>query len=84
MGADRQRGWGDAPGFRVVPTRWIVKRTCSWPGRQRRLSEDDARPAASAEVFISLVGIRILLARLTTSETRSPLKRFLEQGEETA
>jgi putative transposase len=58
---------GYGPGFRVVPKRWIVERTCSWIGRQRRMSKDDERQAGSAEAFISLVGIRLLLARLTRS-----------------
>jgi putative transposase len=34
---------GYAPGFHGVPKRWIVERTCSWLGRQRRLSTDDQR-----------------------------------------
>jgi putative transposase len=56
---------GYGPGFRVVPKRWIVERTCSWIGRQRRMSKDYERQAGSAEAFIYLVGIRLLLARLT-------------------
>jgi putative transposase len=56
---------GDAPGFHVVPKRWIVERTFSWIGRQRRMSKDYERQAGSAEAFIYLVGIRLLLACLT-------------------
>jgi putative transposase len=56
---------GDAPGFHVVPKRWIVERTFSWIGRQRRMSKDYERQAGSAEAFIYLVGIRLLLIRLT-------------------
>jgi Transposase DDE domain len=56
---------GDEPGFRVIPKRWIVERTFSWISRQRRMSTDDERLTGSAEAFISLVGIRLLLARLT-------------------
>lgn len=56
---------GYQPGFRVIPKRWIVERTFSWLGRQRRLSKDYERLAGSAEAFIYLVGIRLLLARLT-------------------
>jgi putative transposase len=55
---------GAAPGFRVIPQRWVLERTSSWLGRQRRLSKDDERLASSQEVFIYLVGIRLLLARL--------------------
>jgi putative transposase len=31
---------GDAPGFRVLPKRWIVERTVSWSGRQRRMRQE--------------------------------------------
>lgn len=55
---------GYAPGFRVIPKRWIVERTLSWFGRQRRLSKDYERLASTEEAFIYLVGIRLLLARL--------------------
>jgi putative transposase len=56
---------GYAPGFRVVPKRWIVERTFSWLGRHRRMSKDYERLASTAEAFVYLVGIRLLLARLT-------------------
>jgi putative transposase len=59
---------GYAPGFHVLPRRWVVERTVSWLGRCRRMSKDDERLATSAEAFIYLVGIRLLLARLTRSE----------------
>ena len=55
---------GIEPGFRVIPRRWVVERTFSWLGRQRRLSKDYERLTSSEEVFIYLVGIRLLLARL--------------------
>jgi transposase len=50
-----------------------VERAFSWIGRQRPLSKDYEkayekdyeRLTSSAEAFISLVGIRLLLARLT-------------------
>jgi hypothetical protein len=56
---------GDEPGFRVLPKRWIVERTFSWIGRQGRMSKDYELQAGSTETFIHLVGIRLLLARLT-------------------
>jgi putative transposase len=55
---------GYEPGFRVIPKRWIVERTFSWIGRQRRLSKDYERLGSTEEAFIYLVGIRLLLARL--------------------
>jgi putative transposase len=56
---------GYGPGFHVIPKRWIVERTFSWISRQRRMSKDYERLTGSAEAFISLVGTRLLLARLT-------------------
>ncbi len=56
---------GYAPGCRVLPKRWIVERTYSWIGRQRHMSKNDERLLGSAEAFLSLVGLRLLLARLT-------------------
>jgi putative transposase len=55
---------GYASGFRVIPNRWVVERTFSWLGRQRRLSKDYERLASTEEVWIYLVGIRLLLVRL--------------------
>lgn len=57
-------GDDDAPGFRGIPRRWVVERTFSWLGRQRRLSKDYERLTSTEEAFIYLVGIRLLLARL--------------------
>ena len=54
----------DEAGFHVLPTRWIVERTLSWRGRQRRLSKDDERLASTEEAWIYLAGIRLLLVRL--------------------
>ncbi len=55
----------NAPGFHVSPRRWVVERTFSWLGRQRRLSKYYERLASSEEALIYPVGIRLLLARLT-------------------
>ena len=55
---------GYESGFKAIPNRWIVERTFSWIGRQRRLSKDYERLASTEEVLIYLVGIRLLLARL--------------------
>jgi transposase len=53
-----------APGFHIIPRRWVVERTFSWLGRQRRLSKDYERPTSTEETFMYLVGTRLLLARL--------------------
>lgn len=55
---------GHGGGFLVLPKRWIVARTFSWIGRQRRLSKDNERLTSTTEAWIYLVGIRLLLARL--------------------
>ena len=55
---------GYAAGFQVLPKRWIVERTFSWLGRQRRLSKDYERLVDTAEAWIYLTGIRLITARL--------------------
>ncbi len=55
---------GAGSGFHVIPRRWVVERTFSWLGRQRRLSKDYERLTSTEEAFIYLVGIRLLLTRL--------------------
>jgi putative transposase len=60
---------GYESGFRVIPRTWVVERTFSWPGRQRRLSEDFERLAITEEVFIYLVGVRLHLARLAPAQS---------------
>jgi transposase len=55
---------GYKSGFKVIPKRWIVARTFSWIGRQRRLSKDYERLTSSEEAFMYLVGICLLLTRL--------------------
>lgn len=62
--ADLGAGDAPAPGFHVIPRRWVVERTFSWLGRQRRLSKDYERLTSTEEIFIYLVGIRLLLTRL--------------------
>ena len=38
----------DAPGFEVLPKRWIVERTFAWISRNRRLARDFEHYAATA------------------------------------
>jgi transposase len=54
---------GHVPGFRMIPRRWVVERTFSWLGRQRRLSKDYERLAMTAEALLYLASIRLLRAR---------------------
>jgi len=50
-------------GFKVLPMRWIVERTNAWNDNNRRLSKDYERKTASAEAFIYLAQIRVLVNR---------------------
>jgi putative transposase len=52
-------------GFQVLPKRWIVERTFAWLSRQRRLSRDYERLAATSEAWIYVAMIRLMLNRDT-------------------
>jgi putative transposase len=39
-------------GFRVLPRRWVVERTFSWLGHNRRMSKDYERLAENSEAFV--------------------------------
>jgi len=58
------RAYLPPPGFRVLPRRWVVERTCSWQSQQRRLSKDYERLCATSETWIYLAMIRLMLRRL--------------------
>ena len=53
-----------AEGFEVLPRRWIVERTFAWLNRYRRLSKDYEFFAQTAENFIYLAMINLILHRL--------------------
>ena len=50
--------------FAVLPRRWVVERTFGWLGRSRRLSKDYEFVPASAEAWIHLAMIQLMLKRL--------------------
>ena len=68
------RGWtsaivqlqraADTVGFAVQPRRWVVERTFTWLGRNRRLSKDYEAGPASAEAWMYLAMIHLMLQRL--------------------
>lgn len=57
------------PGFQVLPKRWIVERTFAWWNQYRRLSKDYELLPETSESMIYTVMIRLLLKRLTQSQT---------------
>jgi putative transposase len=50
-----------------LPIRWIVERTFSWVGQNRRLSKDYERLPESAEAFIYVAMSRLMVRRLARS-----------------
>jgi putative transposase len=52
------------PGFRVLPRRWVVERTFSWFGQNRRLSKDYERLCATSEACIYAAMMRLMIRRL--------------------
>jgi putative transposase len=53
-----------APGWDILPVRWVVERTFGWFNGFRRLSKDYEISIASAENFIRIAHIAILLPRI--------------------
>ena len=54
----------DAQGFVVLPRRWVVERTFSWFGRNRRLAKDYENLADTLLAFVALASIQIAIRRL--------------------
>ena len=54
----------DRKGFVILPRRWVVERTFSWFGRNRRLNKDYENLADTLAAFVSLACIQIALRRL--------------------
>ena len=54
----------DRTGFVVLPRRWVVERTFSWFGRNRRLAKDYENPADTLLAFVTLASIQLALRRL--------------------
>jgi len=58
-----------ATGWVKLPLRWTVERTFAWLGKCRRLSKDRERSVRSAEAFIKLAMIHLMLNRLEPKDT---------------
>ncbi len=50
-------------GFQVLPRRWVVERTFSWLGQNRRMSKDYERLCETSEAFIHVAMIRLMVRR---------------------
>src|SRR5271155_1089877 len=55
-------------GWVKLPIRWTVERTFAWLGKCRRLTKDRERSVRSAEAFIKLAMIHLMLNRLEPKE----------------
>jgi transposase len=54
----------DMSGFVVLPRRWVVERTFSWFGRNRRLAKDWENLAHTLLAFVTIASIQLALRRL--------------------
>ncbi|MGB3635662.1 MAG: IS5 family transposase [Rubrobacteraceae bacterium] len=54
-------------GFQALPRRWVVERTFSWIGQNRRMSKDYERLPESGEAFIYVAMSRLMVRRLARS-----------------
>ena len=53
-----------AVGFEVIKRRWVVERTFSWFGRNRRLAKDFENLASTLLAFVTLAAIQFGIRRL--------------------
>jgi putative transposase len=63
-----------APGFVLLPKRWVVERTFAWLGRCRRHSRDDEHQTASSESMRRISAIHLMLKRLKPSQVYPPFR----------
>jgi putative transposase len=56
----------DVHGFQVLPKRWIVERTFTWLGFQRRLSKDYEYYTNTSEAMIRVAMTGLMLRRLAS------------------
>ena len=53
-----------APGFRVLPKRWLVERTFGWFNRSRLVSKEYDVYVAVSEHWVYLASIQVMMRRL--------------------
>ena len=54
--------------FDVLPRRWVVERTFAWLGRSRRLAKDFETSIASAQAWILIAHLKILIRRIAANK----------------
>ena len=54
----------DTVGFEVLPRRWVVERTLAWLNRNRRLAKDFEATIASAQAWVYVASVRLLIRRV--------------------
>jgi len=62
----------DMKDFAVLPRRWVVERTFSWLGRNRRLSKDFENLAETLATFVTIASIQLAVRRLARAEVVTP------------
>lgn len=55
----------DMKGFVVLPRRWVIERTFSWFGRNRRLAKDFENLAETLLTFVTIASIQLAIRRLS-------------------
>ncbi|MEQ8639367.1 MAG: IS5 family transposase [Alphaproteobacteria bacterium] len=53
-----------ANGFEVLPRRWVVERTLAWLNRNRRLAKDFENAVTTAEAWLYLASVQLLVRRI--------------------
>ena len=64
---DREKLLAEKGPRAFLPKRWVVERTFSWLGQNRRMSKDYERLPESGEAFIYAAMSRLMVKRLTRS-----------------
>ena len=59
-------------GHDLVPRRWVVERTFSWPGRNRSLAKDFENLADTLPAFVTLGAIGLGTSRLARGQAFEP------------
>jgi transposase len=61
------RRLADTVGFEVLPRRWVVDRTLAWLNRYRRLAKDFQASIASAQAWLYLASVQLLIRRIASA-----------------